>query len=74
MLPGNWVSFVLLTVTGRTKKAIEDHFDKSVELEMELEKKQNQELLEIAKSVSQIANIYYIRQKEPRFRACSVNS
>ena len=56
----------IIIVTGRTKKAIEDHFDKSIELEMELEKKQNQELLEIARSVSQIANIYYIRQKEPK--------
>lgn len=56
----------IIIVTGRTKKAIEDHFDKSVELEMELEKKQNKELLELAKSVSQIANIYYIRQKEPK--------
>ncbi|MBU3804295.1 MAG: UTP--glucose-1-phosphate uridylyltransferase GalU [Candidatus Cellulosilyticum pullistercoris] len=56
----------IIIVTGRTKKAIEDHFDKSVELEMELEKKQNKELLEIARSVSQIANIYYIRQKEPK--------
>lgn len=56
----------IIIVTGRTKKAIEDHFDKSVELEMELEKKQSKELLEIARSVSQIANIYYIRQKEPK--------
>lgn len=56
----------IIIVTGRTKKAIEDHFDKSVELEMELEKKGNEELLEIARSVSQIANIYYIRQKEPK--------
>lgn len=56
----------IIIVTGRTKKAIEDHFDKSVELEMELEKKQNKELLEIARSVSQIANLYYIRQKEPK--------
>lgn len=56
----------IIIVTGRTKKAIEDHFDKSVELEMELEKKNNKELLEIAQSVSQIANIYYIRQKEPK--------
>ena len=56
----------IIIVTGRTKKAIEDHFDKSVELEMELEKKQNKELLEIARSVSQIAYIYYIRQKEPK--------
>lgn len=56
----------IIIVTGRTKKAIEDHFDKSVELEMELEKKQSKKLLEIARSVSQIANIYYIRQKEPK--------
>ncbi|MDF2596703.1 MAG: galU [Clostridia bacterium] len=56
----------IIIVTGRTKKAIEDHFDKSVELEMELEKKQSKELLEIVQSVSQIANIYYIRQKEPK--------
>lgn len=56
----------IIIVTGRTKKTIEDHFDKSVELEMELEKKNNKELLEIARSVSQIANIYYIRQKEPK--------
>lgn len=56
----------IIIVTGRTKKAIEDHFDKSVELEMELEKKNNKALLEIARSVSQIANIYYIRQKEPK--------
>lgn len=56
----------IIIVTGRTKKAIEDHFDKSVELEMELEKKHSEELLKIARDVSQIANIYYIRQKEPR--------
>lgn len=56
----------IIIVTGRTKKAIEDHFDKSVELEMELEKKHSDELLQIARDVSQIANIYYIRQKEPK--------
>ena len=56
----------IIIVTGRTKKSIEDHFDKSVELEMELEKHGKDELLEIARSVSDIANIYYIRQKEPK--------
>lgn len=56
----------IIIVTGRTKKSIEDHFDKSAELEMELEKHGKDELLEIAKSVSEIANIYYIRQKEPK--------
>ena len=56
----------IVIVTGRTKKSIEDHFDKSVELEMELEKHGKDELLEIARPVSEIANIYYIRQKEPK--------
>lgn len=56
----------IIIVTGRTKKSIEDHFDKSVELEMELEKGGKDELLQIARSVSEIANIYYIRQKEPK--------
>lgn len=56
----------IIIVTGRTKKAIEDHFDKSVELEMELEKKESHELLKIARDVSEIANIYYVRQKEPK--------
>lgn len=56
----------IIIVTGRTKKSIEDHFDKSVELEMELEKHGKDELLEIARSVSEIANIYFIRQKEPK--------
>lgn len=56
----------IIIVTGRTKKSIEDHFDKSAELEMELEKHGKEELLEIARSVSDIANIYYIRQKEPK--------
>ena len=56
----------IIIVTGRTKKSIEDHFDKSVELEMELEKGNKEELLEIAKSVSEIANLYFIRQKEPK--------
>ncbi|WP_054742705.1 UTP--glucose-1-phosphate uridylyltransferase GalU [Cellulosilyticum ruminicola] len=56
----------IIIVTGRTKKSIEDHFDKSVELEMELEKHGKDDLLEIARSVSDIANLYYIRQKEPK--------
>lgn len=56
----------ILIVTNRTKKAIEDYFDKSIELEMELENKEKQELLEVVKKISDIANIYYIRQKEPK--------
>ena len=56
----------IIIVTGRNKRSIEDHFDKSIELELELEKKGKDELLQIARSVSEIANIHYIRQKEPR--------
>lgn len=56
----------ILIITGRNKKSIEDHFDRSVELEMELENKGKTELLEIVKSVSNMVNIHYIRQKEPK--------
>lgn len=55
----------ILIITGRNKKSIEDHFDKSVELELELEKKGKDDLLELVRGISEMANIYYIRQKEP---------
>jgi UTP--glucose-1-phosphate uridylyltransferase len=55
----------ILIITGRNKKSIEDHFDKSVELELELEAKGNTELLAEVRKISELANIYYIRQKEP---------
>ncbi|SEB44270.1 UTP--glucose-1-phosphate uridylyltransferase GalU [Paenibacillus sp. GP183] len=55
----------IIIVTGRNKRAIEDHFDKSVELEMMLEEKGSLELLEIVKSVSNLADVHYIRQKQP---------
>src|SRR6478736_5194418 len=55
----------IMIVTGRNKRAIEDHFDKSVELEMMLEEKNSLELLEIVKSVSNLADVHYIRQKQP---------
>lgn len=56
----------ILIITGRNKKCIEDHFDKSVELEMELEKNNKIELLELVRNISDMADIHYIRQKEPR--------
>jgi UTP--glucose-1-phosphate uridylyltransferase len=56
----------ILVITGRNKRAIEDHFDKSVELENELETHGKDELLKIVKEISNMANIYYIRQKEPK--------
>lgn len=56
----------ILIITGRNKKCIEDHFDKSVELEMELEKSGKADLLELVRNISDLVNIHYIRQKEPR--------
>jgi UTP--glucose-1-phosphate uridylyltransferase len=55
----------ILIVTGRNKRAIEDHFDKSVELEKMLESKGNSKLLTIVQNVSSLADVHYIRQKEP---------
>jgi UTP--glucose-1-phosphate uridylyltransferase len=56
----------ILIITGRNKKSIEDHFDKSVELELELEKSGKAELLELVRDISDMVDIHYIRQKEPR--------
>lgn len=55
----------ILVITGRNKTSIENHFDKSVELELELEKKGKTELLEMVQNISDMVNIHYIRQKEP---------
>ena len=56
----------ILIITGRNKRAIEDHFDKSVELEDELERSNKEELLKLIQNISNMADIYYIRQKEPK--------
>lgn len=56
----------LIFVTGRTKGAIADHFDKAYELEAELEKANKQALLEVAQNIlpSNVACLY-VRQSEP---------
>jgi UTP--glucose-1-phosphate uridylyltransferase len=56
----------ILIVSGRGKRAIEDHFDKSYELEETLEKKGKWDKLEEVQSISNMVNIHYIRQKEPK--------
>lgn len=56
----------IIIVTGRNKRAIEDHFDKSYELEAELQKKGNEDLLNLVKDISNLVDIHYIRQKEPK--------
>jgi UTP--glucose-1-phosphate uridylyltransferase len=55
----------IIIVTGRGKRAIEDHFDKSYELEETLAKKEKYDVLEEVQGISKLANIHYIRQKEP---------
>ena len=54
----------LVIITGRGKNAIEDHFDVSYELEKTLEERGKSELLGRVRTVSEMAQIAYIRQKE----------
>src|SRR6201994_24788 len=54
----------IIMVTGRGKSAIEDHFDVSFELENLLESRGKKELLNIVRSISDMINVSYVRQKE----------
>jgi UTP--glucose-1-phosphate uridylyltransferase len=56
----------ILMVTGRGKRAIEDHFDRSVELEELLERSGAVDRLRMVRAVSDLADIFYVRQKRPR--------
>jgi UTP--glucose-1-phosphate uridylyltransferase len=56
----------IMIVTGRGKRAIEDHFDKSYELEDILSRKGNNDVLNVVRDISNLVNIHYIRQKEPK--------
>lgn len=56
----------IIIITGRTKRAVEDHFDKAYELETELEKHGKHELLKVVDDISNMANIHYVRQKEAK--------
>jgi len=55
----------IIFVTGRDKSPMEDHFDVSYELERTLEERGKSDLLALARSVSDLASIAYIRQKRP---------
>lgn len=55
----------IIIVTGRNKRSIEDHFDRSFEIEQTLEEKGKNDVLEQLHDISNLANIHYIRQKEP---------
>lgn len=56
----------IIIVTGKGKRAIEDHFDHSFELEQNLLEKGKLELLEEVQKSSKLVDIHYIRQKEPK--------
>ena len=55
----------ILIITGRSKRAIEDHFDRSIELELMLEKQGKSELLDLVREIADVT-IHYIRQKEAK--------
>jgi UTP--glucose-1-phosphate uridylyltransferase len=55
----------ILVVTGRGKRPIEDHFDRSFELEYFLEKSGKTEDLNDMRAIAAMANIHYVRQGEP---------
>lgn len=55
----------IIFITSHGKSVMEDHFDSNFELEASLEKRGKKELLEVVRRVSNMANISYVRQKEP---------
>lgn len=55
----------ILIVTGRGKRSIEDHFDRSLELEHFLESRGKFDELKLVREISEMAEIHYIRQKDP---------
>ena len=56
----------ILIVTGRSKRSIEDHFDRSFELELALERGGKTAELEQVISIAQLANLHYVRQPEAK--------
>ncbi|QNQ80763.1 UTP--glucose-1-phosphate uridylyltransferase GalU [Lactobacillus sp. PV034] len=56
----------ILIVTGKSKRAIEDHFDSNPELEADLEEKHKDKLLQLTQSITELGvNLYYTRQPHP---------
>lgn len=56
----------ILIVTNRNKHAIEDHFDRSIELELLLERSGKTELLKEIRDISELVRIHYVRQMEAK--------
>jgi UTP--glucose-1-phosphate uridylyltransferase len=56
----------ILIVTGRGTRAIEDHFDRAVELEVALEAKGKHDELKLIREINEMATIHYVRQREAK--------
>ena len=56
----------ILIITGRGNKAIEDHFDRAIELEVALEEKGKHDLLKQVRELSDMARVHYVRQREAK--------
>ncbi len=54
----------ILIVSGKGKRAIEDHFDRNVELEMLLQEKEEEAMYNEIRRISDMANLHFVRQKE----------
>src|SRR5919201_6392784 len=55
----------ILIITGRSKRATEDHFDRNFELEHSLEESAKHDLLAEVQDINELADIHYIRQRDP---------
>jgi UTP--glucose-1-phosphate uridylyltransferase len=55
----------ILVITGRAKRAVEDHFDRNFELEYYLEQAGKQDLLKEVQASAELADIHYVRQRDP---------
>ena len=56
----------VVLITGRSKRALEDHFDRANELEALLESKGHHEILNLVKESTNLAKLHYVRQAHPR--------
>ncbi len=56
----------VLMVTGRSKRPLEDHFDRNIELELSLEAKGDTAKLELVRQATELATVHYVRQGDPK--------
>ena len=63
----------ILIITGRNKRSIEDHFDRSMELECTLENADKYDRLQLVRDITGLADICYIRQKEQKGLGDAIN-